>query len=367
MRKLFLTLLVLGSALFASAQDHYTITGVAEGTEEGDTVYLCNMQGFFSMVPLDTAYVHQGKYTFTGSYNGAVLRFMVPMHKGNPLCMADFVLENAPISIHTFASDSIKPVVKGGPVSLAYNEYNKEAAAYDSLMAKPWDASHDSTLTEAERKAAEHTVDSLRAAELAFTKAYIFDHAPSALSDMLLYYNQSSYKPEELDALLAKMANGPHYAAYEAIIAERKAQAATAVGKPYTDLAMAGPNGKTVKVSNYVSKNKYTLIDFWASWCGPCRAEMPNVVKAYWAYHSKGFEVVGVSLDNNKQAWVKAVASLKMPWPQMSDLKGWESAGAAAYNIRAIPANVLIDNKGRIIAKDLRGEDLQNKLAELFK
>jgi thiol-disulfide isomerase/thioredoxin len=367
MRKLFLSLLVMGSALCAHAQDHYTISGVADGTEEGDTVYLCNMEGFFSMVPLDTAYVHEGKYSFTGSYNGACLRFMLPMHKGKPLAMADFVLENAPIYIHTFAVDSIKPEVKGGPVSVAYHEYENKIAVFDSLTAKPWDISRDSTQSEAVRKAAEHTLDSLRAVRDAFTKAYIYDHAPSALSAMLLYYNQSSYKPEELDAVLAKMSSGPHYACYSAIMAERKAQAATAVGKQYTDIALEGTNGKVVKVSSYVSKNKYTLIDFWASWCGPCRAEMPNVVKAYSTYHAKGFEVVGVSLDNNKQAWVKAIATLKMPWPQMSDLKGWDSAGAAAYNIKAIPSNVLVDSKGVIVAKDLRGEDLQNKLAELFK
>ena len=94
---------------------------------------------------------------------------------------------------------------------------------------------------------------------------------------------------------------------------------------------------------------------------------MPTVVKAYTDYHKKGFEVVGVSLDNNKDAWVKAIDQLKMPWPQMSDLKGWECKGALDYNVRSIPANVLIDQQGNIIAKDLRGEDLLNKMAELLK
>ena len=101
---------------------------------------------------------------------------------------------------------------------------------------------------------------------------------------------------------------------------EKKAEMATAVGQQYTDLAMPNPKGKTIRVSDYVKKNKYTLIDFWASWCGPCRAEMPTVVKAYNLYHKKGFEVVGVSFDNNKAAWVKAIAQLKLSWPHMSDL-----------------------------------------------
>lgn len=143
----------------------------------------------------------------------------------------------------------------------------------------------------------------------------------------MFYYSQSLYTDAEKKAVLDKMGEGPHYQFYTLMDNELKAQQATAVGQKYTDIALKGTKGEVVRVSDYVTRNKYTLIDFWASWCGPCRAEMPNVVKAYSLYHKKGFEVVGVSLDNNRQAWLKAIAALKMPWPQMSDLKGWQSAG----------------------------------------
>lgn len=135
----------------------------------------------------------------------------------------------------------------------------------------------------------------------------------------------------------------------------------------YIDFEMDTPQGAPIKVSDFVSKNKYTLIDFWASWCGPCHAEMPTVVKAYNDFHGKGLEIVGVSLDSNKEDWVRAIAALDMTWPQMSDLKGWESAGAQLYNVRGIPTNVLVDQQGRIVAQNLRGENLLDKLAELLK
>jgi len=149
----------------------------------------------------------------------------------------------------------------------------------------------------------------------------------------------------------------------EAVTAEDQSAASS---EKYIDIELPTPHGDLIRVSDYVPKNKYTLIDFWASWCGPCRAEMPTVVKAYTDYHAKGLEVIGVSLDNNRDAWIKAIELLNMPWPQMSDLQGWNCAGAQLYNIRSIPANVLVDQQGNVVAKNLRGEDLLNKMAELL-
>ena len=124
------------------------------------------------------------------------------------------------------------------------------------------------------------------------------------------------------------------------------------------------PEGNPISLSDF--KGNYVLVDFWASWCGPCRRENPNVVKAYSAYHSKGFEILGVSLDKDKKAWVKAIQDDNLGWKHVSDLMGWENAVNMQYGIRSIPANLLIDPNGKIIAKDLRGMALEKKLAEIF-
>ncbi|GAA4298115.1 TlpA disulfide reductase family protein [Nibribacter koreensis] len=139
----------------------------------------------------------------------------------------------------------------------------------------------------------------------------------------------------------------------------------TAIGSVAPDIKLASPAGAEVALSSL--RGKYVLIDFWASWCGPCRKENPNVVRMYNIYKDKGFEIFGVSLDQDRAKWLKAIEVDKLTWPHVSDLKGWESSAAALYGITAIPQTILLDKEGKIIAKNLRGPALEEKLASLMK
>ena len=138
-----------------------------------------------------------------------------------------------------------------------------------------------------------------------------------------------------------------------------------AVGQQAPDITLPSPEGKEVALSSL--KGKYVLVDFWASWCGPCRQENPNVVRMYNQYKDKGFEIFGVSLDESREKWLKAIAQDQLSWPHVSDLKGWGSSAALLYNIQAIPQTLLLDKEGKIIAKNLRGPSLEEKLASLMK
>lgn len=146
---------------------------------------------------------------------------------------------------------------------------------------------------------------------------------------------------------------------------DQKVRSVIAAGSEAPDIVMAGRDGKELRLSDL--RGKVVLIDFWASWCRPCRMENPNVVKLYHRYRDKGFEVFSVSLDNNRDAWLKAIETDGLVWPNhVSDLRGWSSAGGRLYGISSIPATVLVDREGKVLARNLRGPQLENALKELF-
>lgn len=190
---------------------------------------------------------------------------------------------------------------------------------------------------------------------------------PASLVSAYVLYRDFSYRlsPQEIRDNV-KLLDAPlHHSPYVKVLKELSQTLETVqVGKAAPDFTAKDVNGKDVKLSQH--QGKYLLVDFWAAWCGPCRRENPNVVKAYQKYKDKGFDVYGVSLDKSKEAWVKAIKDDALNWTQVSDLAFWNSAPAKLYGVRAIPSNFLLDPNGIIVARNLRGEELEKTLSELL-
>lgn len=169
----------------------------------------------------------------------------------------------------------------------------------------------------------------------------------------------------------------PYYSKISASVREtalgkefgKKVQASKSVltGEMYKDFVSTTPDGKSLALNEILKNNKYTLLDFWASWCGPCRAENPHVVKTYQAFKDKGFSILSVSLDDKAEKWNEAIKADGMPWHHVSSLKGWKEPAAALYYVKAIPMNALIDSNGKIVATNLRGDTLYEKINSLLK
>ncbi len=220
--------------------------------------------------------------------------------------------------------------------------------------------------SKAKAKILSDKLDSLGNVQLALIKEIIRDNRDNELPAKYIKDAMYQFSYEELKNILdPKTAyyNHPDVAPAKILLAGYEKRKP---GIQFHELSMKDPADKDVTLSQWVGKGNYVLVDFWASWCGPCRKEMPYVIAAYEQFHPKGFEVVGVSFDQKKDAWIKAIQQMGMQWPQMSDLKGWKCAAVDVYGVASIPSNVLVDPQGKIVAMDLRGEKLLNKLNEIY-
>lgn len=196
--------------------------------------------------------------------------------------------------------------------------------------------------------------------------AYIADNPSSYASVLALRGTFYMLDIEGLEKALSELDLPLHQMEeYKYMYGKLERMKAVDIGQPYTDFALPTPDGQSLKVSD-VHQGNVMLIDFWASWCGPCRRANPEVVAIYSEYKEKGFEILGVSLDRDEASWKKAIEDDQLTWPQISDLKYWNSEGAELYGVPAIPHTVLIDREGKIVAKNLHGDELRKAIESLL-
>ncbi|MBK0402917.1 AhpC/TSA family protein [Adhaeribacter sp. BT258] len=344
----------------------YKITGKFKNAAEGSKVYLDEL-GEQQFVARDTAEIGKdGSFEMTGTVPETGI-YKLALDPQNAIL---FVLENKAIEFEADAKNvSETYTVKGSKDSELLKELNGLMVApqkqMEGLKARYIAATNAGQQDSV--KAIEATANNIQRASENNFKNFIRRNPNSIMS---VYSTLTLINPEEqyafADSMLAVYKKTQPESKYTKALNERLSKLGNVtVGSMAPDITLPTPDGGTQSLSSL--KGKYVLIDFWASWCGPCRRENPNVVKMYNKYKDKGFEIFGVSFDQSKEKWVEAIAKDKLTWPHVSDLKGWESAAGKLYNITAIPHTVLIDKEGKIIAKNLRGAALEAKLAEVLK
>ncbi|MFD2873183.1 redoxin domain-containing protein [Mucilaginibacter ximonensis] len=372
MKRYIFTALLLAPALLKAQTLNYIIKGNVANVNTAAKAFLVYRTDKGNTI--DSAMVQGGKFEFKGSVADPTKATLYLAHNGESLKTIRkpdqlmVYLEEATIDVK--ASDSVKnATVTGSALNKANQEleaterpFNDKIRAIEAAyMALPKEQRTEQAMNDLEKK--ENSIEVEQKVALA---KFIKNHPNTLLSLDALgtyggYFPEASQIGPMFNSLSSKVKNSKAGKAYNKLLNSWKL---TALGATAPQFSQNDKDGNAVSLASF--KGKYVLIDFWASWCGPCRRENPNVVKAFNRFKGQNFTILGVSLDSKRENWLKAVADDHLDWTQVSDLQYWKNAVAAQYGVRAIPQNFLLDPNGKIIAKNLSGEALSAKLAELF-
>jgi peroxiredoxin len=358
---LFSVVLILASC---STKNQYVVKGKIEGSDS-ITFYIQKREAG-KVVNIDSAVSHKGSFTFKG---GAVeYPQLVQLVAGDTRKRTSFYLENSVIKIEGTLDSLFKAEITGSATQDEYktliNANKPLTDIYSGIIAEYQQASKEGNT--AQLAVIEKKADSVQTEMLKNQKDFISNHPASYVTPSILGSISYDMEADEIEGLINKLDTTIAALPQIKSLKERvTAMKAVAIGQKAPDFTMNDVNGNPVSLSSKIGA-KLLLIDFWAAWCGPCRRENPNVVKVYGEFNKKGFDVFGVSLDQKKEDWVKAIADDKLTWTHVSDLQYWGNAAAKTYAVSAIPANFLLDETGTIIGKNLRGEDLYNKVKEVL-
>lgn len=351
-------------------ENQYIVSGTAKGIEDGKKMFI-EIQGEMGQpISKDTAIVKNEKFEFKGDVNDIDIAFvkLEGAQRGIP-----FIFEEGKTEI-VFDKDSIqKSKISGTYNNEKFQEFNDNSATFGKKMMQ-FEKDNNEKMQTAQQ--AQDTVvinkimkeyKAVQEEMTSYSKEFINNNPKSYISLLLLenFINSQTIAIDEIQKSYDKL-DKSLLANKHALNIKKAIDAANAItiGKPAPDFSAPSPESTTISLKQ--SLGKVTIIDFWASWCKPCRIENPNVVALYNELHEKGLNIIGVSLDKDAESWKKAIAEDGLVWKHVSNLKFWQDPIAEQYNVKSIPATFILDEKGNIVAKDLRGDALRTKVYELL-
>lgn len=358
MKKVLFALLVFPVAL--SAQNKFSITGSINGVPDGSVVSLTNANAPTDTISRTT--VKNGTFQLTGSvdepnlyqlnFDGVQKKAILFMGNENITLKGDVK------AIQDIAVTGSKTEADFEDFKKTFNPMFQQLSALGQKINAQQNPKPDDSLMVAYKK----NMDNIKSS----VDDFISNHKSSPVSPfVVLVTSEMEQDMPTLERRYHSFDQQTKEGFYGKIIKQQIDDSkAGEVGSMAIDFSQATPEGKQVSLSSF--KGKYVLVDFWASWCRPCRMENPNVAKAYHKFKDKNFTVMGVSLDRDREPWVKAIKDDKLVWTQVSDLKFWNNEAAAKYKIQSIPQNLLVDPAGKIVGRNLRGKELEDRLCELL-
>jgi thiol-disulfide isomerase/thioredoxin len=322
----------------------YKITGTIEGLADGTSLKMLN--GSTGQEEKSTT-VKAGKFSFSGKAPNPDFK-LIGIDGQAPFIT--IFLDNSQVTVSAKAGALEAATVKGSTTHNDFVAFSTATAKYQDLFAGK--GNYDVAFLEEAGNVVEKFVNA---------------NPNSFISPLAIYrHNQITGDFKKQEAMYNSLTAPIKASPIGNFISQQVAQnIAAGYGKPIAGFSQADTSGKQISLESF--KGKYVLIDFWASWCGPCRAENPNVVRTYEKYKNKNFTVLGISLDKDKQKWIDAVAADGLNWTQLSDLNSWQNAVAVQFGIQSIPASYLLDPQGNLIGKNLRGSALEYKLMQVIK
>lgn len=364
MRRILLVITTAFIMMACGNKNQFTLNGEVIPVQDGTVILHQFVKG--DPVPIDSSTMKDGQFKFTGEIGSPEL-FLLSI-EGTPRYVAQIFLEPAKMDAKIYPDSLSANSLTGSESHDLLQEYMEEIIRFSESQNALESRFRQAQMTNDvdEMDAVRFEFETIQENTRLYARNFIKEYKESPVAAfvyMMNFFQQAS--GEELDSMLNVFASLETSDFYSSMKERADMLRTTGIGSPAPDFTLNNPAGEAVSLSSF--QGKYVLIDFWASWCQPCMIEMPNVIEQYQTYNDKGFEIIGVSLDQTKDAWVKTIEAQKMDWTHVWDMEqGAQGEVANSYGVTGIPHTVLLDKEGKIIAKNLRGPALKEKLAELL-
>ena len=360
MKKL-LSILFAGICFFSCTNTKFEINGTADKKMDGTTVFLKQRINRV-WTSMDSVVVKDGKFAFNGVADTAKIAYISFVFPAKNKVRQAFILENGKISVAIDTTGILK--FSGTKLNDALQVYQNGKNEFNKKAEIVYKAAEDTTLTPEKQTELNAKIADLEREEVSIDKKFAISNINTLAGTFIFtnsFYAMSTVEKESIVRLMNDKTKENQR--IKEIIADIATEKSTAVGNKFTDIKLPSVAGDSLALSDLVGKTDYVMIDFWASWCGPCMHSLPELKKIYNIYKGTRFQILGVSLDENADAWKGVISGRQLGWKHISDLKGWKCAGSRAYAVNSIPSTVLIDKNGKIVGRNLNFDELRKILS----